>query len=82
MDKGPKTSSSSKWRLEENVVLRLLGCLSFGIFTMNNYYTSFRLLTHIGVNNIRAARVLNKNRLRKCTINGDKHLKKKGTWLI
>ena len=82
MDKGPKTSSSSKWRLEENVVLRLLGCLSFGIFTMNNYYTSFRLLTHIGVNNIRAARVLNKNRLRKCTINGDKHLKKKGMWLI
>ena len=79
MGKHPKTSSSSKWRLGENVVLRLLGCLSFDIFIMNNYFTSFRLLTHIGVNNIRAARVLNKNRLRKCTINGEKHLQKKGT---
>ena len=79
MDRDPKTFSSSKWRLGENVVLRLLGCLSFDIFIMNNYFTSFRLLTHIGVNNIRAARVLNKNRLRKCTINGEKHLQKKGT---
>ena len=85
MGKHPKTSSSSKWRLGENVVLRLLGCLtptvSFDIFIMNNYFTPFRLLNHIGVNNIRAARVLNKNRLGKCTIIGDKHLqKKKGMW--
>ena len=47
---------------------------------MENYFTSFRLLTHLGVNNIRATRVLNKNRLHKCTITGDKHLQKKGMW--
>ena len=44
---------------------------------MDNYFTSFRLLTHLGVNIIQATRVLNKNRLRKCTIIGDKHLQKK-----
>ena len=56
------------------------GCLtpsaSFEIF-MDNYLTSFRLPTHLGVNNIRARRVLNKNRLGKCTIIGDKQLQKK-----
>ena len=41
---------------------------------INNYFTSFRLLTHLGVNNIRAKGVLKKNRLRKCT--GDKQLQK------
>ena len=35
---------------------------------MYNYFTSFRLLTHLRVNNIRATGVLNKNRLCKCTI--------------
>ena len=44
---------------------------------MDNYFTSFRLRTHIGVNNIRATGVLNKNRLRKWTIIGDKQLQKK-----
>ena len=44
---------------------------------MDNYFTSFRLLTHLGVNNIRAKRVLKKNRLRKCTMIGDKQLQKK-----
>ena len=44
---------------------------------MDNYFTSFRLLTHLGVNNIRATGVLNKNRLRKCTIIGDKQLQNK-----
>ena len=33
--------------------------VSFNIF-MDNYFTSFRLLTHLRVNNIRATRVLNK----------------------
>ena len=74
MVKHCKVSSSTKWRLRENVVLRLMECLtpsvSFDIF-MDNYFTFFRLLTHLGVNNIWATRVLNKNRLRiKCTING------------
>ena len=39
---------------------------------MNNYFTAFRLF-----NNIWATGVLNKNRLRKCTIVGDKQLQKK-----
>ena len=53
-----------------------MGCLTptvnFHIF-MDNYFISFRLLTHIGVNNIRATRVLNKNRLH---IIRDKHMQK------
>ena len=44
---------------------------------MDNYFTSFSLLTQIGVKNIWVTRVLNKNRLRKCTIIGDKQLQKK-----
>ena len=48
--------------------------VSFDIF-MDTYFTFFRLFTHLGENNIRATRVLKKNRLRKCT--GDKHLQKK-----
>ena len=44
---------------------------------MKNYFLTFRLLILLRVNNIRATRVLNKNRLRKCTIIGDKQLQKK-----
>ena len=44
---------------------------------MNNYFTSFPQLTLVRVNNIRATRVLNKNILRKCTVIGDKLLRKK-----
>ena len=44
---------------------------------MDNCLTSFRLLAHYGVNNIRATGVLNKNRLHKCTNIGDKQLQKK-----
>ena len=80
MGKYSKVSSSTKWRLGENVVLQLMICLtptvSFDIF-MDNYFTSFRLLTHLGVNNIRATRVLSKNRLTKSTIAEDKQLQKK-----
>ena len=47
---------------------------------MDNYFTFFCLLTNLGVNNIQAARVLNKNRLRKCTIIEEKQLQKKGAW--
>ena len=59
-----------------------MGCLtpsaSFDIF-IGNYFTFFCLLTHFGVNNIRATRVLNKNTLslRKCTTIGNKQLQKK-----
>ena len=45
---------------------------------MDNYFTYFRLLTtDLGVNNSRATGVLNKNRLRNCTVLGDKHPQKK-----
>ena len=50
--------------------------VSFDIF-MGNYFTSFRLLTYIGINNVRVTGVLNKNRLRKYTIIGDQQLQKK-----
>ena len=76
--KRKQVASSTKWGFGEKV-LRLMECLtptsSFDIF-MDNYFTSFRLVTHLGVNNIRATSVLNKNRLRKCTIIGDKKLQK------
>ena len=44
---------------------------------MDDYFTSLRLLSHFGVNNIPATGVLNKNRLCKCTVTGDKQLQKK-----
>ena len=44
---------------------------------MDNCFTSFRLLTHLEVNNIQATGVLNKNRLRKWTSIGNKQLQKK-----
>ena len=44
---------------------------------MDNYFTSFCLLTHVGVNNIRATGAVNKQRLRNCTNTGDKQLQKK-----
>ena len=50
------------WRLGESL-RRLMECLtpsvSFDIF-MDNYFTSFRLLTHLGANNIRTTRVFKK----------------------
>ena len=80
--KRKQVASSTRWRLGENVVLRLMerltSIVSFDIF-MGNYFTSFRLLTYIGINNIRVTGVLNKNRLRKYTIIGDQQLQKKET---
>ena len=65
--KGKLVASSGKWGLGENIALRLMECLTltviFNIF-MDNYFTSLRLFTHLGVNNIRATGMLNKNRLR------------------
>ena len=52
MGKHSKISPSTKWRLGGNVVLQLMECLipsaSFEIF-MDNYFTCFRRLTHLGV---------------------------------
>ena len=65
-----------KWRLGKNVVLRLMECLnlsvSFDTF-MDNYFTSFRLLTHLGVNNIRATQM---------HYHWGQADAKKGTWLL
>ena len=80
MGKHSKVSSSTKRGLGENVVLRLMECLTPSVFFyifMDEFFTSFLLLAHLEVNNIRATRVLNKNRLRKCTIIEDKDLQKK-----
>ena len=76
-------SNNAKFPL--HFILRLMECLTpnvtFDIF-MDNYFTFFRLLTHLGVNNIQVTCVLNKNRLRNSTIIGDKQLQKKGTMNI
>ena len=60
--KGKHVASSTKWVLGENVVLRLMECLTptVSYIFMNNYFASFRLLIHLGVNNIQATSVLNK----------------------
>ena len=80
MGKYSKFSSTTKWRLGENIVLRLMVCLtptvSFDTFK-DNYFTSFRLFTHLGANNSKATRLLTKNRLHECTIIWNKHLQKK-----
>ena len=44
---------------------------------MDNYFTSFCLHTHVGVSNVPATGALNKKRLRKYTLTGDKQLQKK-----
>ena len=76
--KAKQVASSTKSGFGENV-LQLMECLTptfnFDIL-MDNYFTSFRLVTHLGVNNIRATSVFNKTSLRRCTILGDKHLQK------
>ena len=76
MSKYSKVFSSTKWRLGENVALWLMECLtssvSFDIF-MDNYFTSFRLLTHLGVNNIRATQM---------HYHWGQADAKKGTWLL
>ena len=78
--KRKQVASSTKWRLGEDIVLGLIEYLtpitSFDIF-MGNDFTSFCLLTYVGINNIRVTGVLNKNRLRKYTIIGDQQLQKK-----
>ena len=44
---------------------------------MDDCFTSFNLLTLLGVNNIPATGVLNDDKLRKCTTIGEKQLQKK-----
>ena len=59
MGKHSKVSSSTEWRLRENVVLRPMNCLTPTVkFDIYNYFTFARLPTTFGVNNIRATVVL------------------------
>ena len=57
-----------------HVVAPLTPTVSFDIF-MDNYFASFCLLIHLGVNKIWAKGVLNKIKLHKCT--EDKQLQKR-----
>ena len=68
--KGKQVASSTKWGLRESVVLRLIDSLTATIVINNINKTN-------NANNIRAAVVLNKNRLHKRNITGDKQLKKR-----
>ena len=56
--------------------IRRKGCSTADEY-MNNYFTSFPLLTHLEVNNIHGTGVLNKYSLRKCTIIGVKQVQKR-----
>ena len=72
-------ASSTKWRLGENVALRLMECLTPTVschIVMNNYFKSFCLLIYLLIYNIRATGVLNKNKLHKCTVFGEKQPQK------
>ena len=51
------------------------------IFT-DNYFTSFGLLSHVGVSDIQPKGVLNKNRLRKCTTLGKNSCKKRNAVIL
>ena len=88
--KGKQVVSSTKWGLGYNVVLRLMQCLtptvSFDLFMdswiyfLFIYFTSFCLfvcLPTFELTTFEQEAVFNKNRLRKYTITGDKHLQKK-----
>ena len=83
MGKYFKVSFPTKWKLGENVVLLLIECLtpSFHFdylwITISHLFHISHLLTRLGVSNIRATRVPNKNRLPKCAIIGEKQLQKK-----
>ena len=81
--KGKHVASTTKWGLGENVILWLMECLtltfSFDIF-MKNFFTSFRLLPTLELTTFEQQGALKKNRLRKCTITGDKQLQKTGKW--
>ena len=71
--KGKQFASCTRWRLGQNVVLRLMEFLSPTIsyhIIMDNYFTFFRRFTHLGINNIRTTGVLNKSRWCKCNIIG------------
>ena len=77
---GAIRSSATSWGLGESVVLDLLGELSvqtsYHIFT-DNFFTSFRLLSHLLEHNIQATGVIKSNKLGKCPVEAPKSLEKK-----
>ena len=74
---GKQIASKTRWGLDEMVLLCLMGSLlskvNYDVF-MDNYFTSFRLLMHLGAHDIRATVVLNKKNLSNCIIIDDKAL--------
>ena len=80
MGKHSKVSSFTNWRLGENIVLKLMKCLtpivSFDIF-MDNYLTSFVCLPTFELTTFKQHVCSTKNMLHKCTIIEDKEPQKK-----
>ena len=74
---GKQIASKTRWGLGEMVVLclmeSLLSKVNYDVF-MDNYFTSFRLLMHLGAHDIRATVILNKKNLNNCIIIDDKTL--------
>ena len=70
-------ASKTRWGRGEMVVLclmeSLLSKVHYDVF-MDNYFTSFRLLMHLGAYDIRATVILNKKNLNNCIIIDDKTL--------
>ena len=62
----------------DGIIFKLSPYVSYHI-CVNNCFKPFCLLSHLGVNNIQATGMLNKNYLRKWTIIWDKQLLKE-TW--
>ena len=77
---GRHISTTTTWGLGEHVVLNLMERLppgqSYHVY-MDNYFTSFRLLSYLGTRGISATGVINKKKLSKCDIMGNKDLEKK-----
>ena len=76
MDKYSKFSSSTEWRLGENVVLRLMECL-----TPTVKFDACIIISHLFV----CQPICLSNRCaqqRKCTIIENKQLQKNGPWQI
>ena len=68
-------SSPVSWGLGETLVLSLLDVLPAGV-SFDNFFTSLRLLQHLGSNNIRASGIVNQNRLTDCPVMRKKELEK------
>jgi hypothetical protein len=77
---GSTRSLASTWGLGELVVLDLLEKLpqstSYHVY-MDNFFTSFRLLSHLAKSNIQVTGVIRSNKLGRCPIEPSRKLDKK-----